>query len=64
MSLLKTIIFGIGMLYYTIGIRYWDLVGKDWKGILCITVGMVILFILNEKAEWKNKQLTEEEGKK
>ena len=46
-SFWTTIGWGIGLMYLTIGIRYWDIVSKDWKGVLCIGVGITILTLLH-----------------
>ncbi len=49
----RTLLWGFGLMFYTIGIRYWDIVSKDWKGILLIALGLGILGRLQYESELK-----------
>ena len=44
MKITTYIIYLIGVICSIVGIRYWDIVSKDWKGIFVAICGYLILF--------------------
>lgn len=47
-----------GVIYLVVGVRYWDLVRHDWKGIVSMIIGIILLSAASiscKTKKWKKK---------